>query len=97
MHPLFSTVYLFKFIELPLLVSFTFAQENIKPYTFVPFTVMVLLFWLFTYYFLPETKGRTINDIMKGFEKKSYGATGQSNAVSKSSRVTPYNEEEKSG
>ena len=52
-------------------------QEKIKPYTFVPFIVLVLLFWLFTKFFVPETKGRTVNDIMRSLEKTSYGSTEQ--------------------
>jgi len=77
-------------------ISFPSIQEKIKPYTFVPFTALVLLFWLFTFYFVPETKGRTVNDIMKGLEKKSYGATAQREDVSKSSDVQLCKEEEKS-
>ena len=61
--------------DLFLILIVSSLQKLIKPYTFVPFIVLVLLFWLFTYFFVPETKGRTVNDIMKGFEKQSYGAT----------------------
>ena len=53
----------------------------------------MLLFWLFTFYFVPETKGRTVNDIMKGLEKKSYGATERAEDVSKSSNVELCKEE----
>ncbi|XP_065061939.1 solute carrier family 2, facilitated glucose transporter member 3-like isoform X2 [Rhopilema esculentum] len=58
-------------------ITFPGLQEKIKPYTFVPFIVLVLLFWLFTKFFVPETKGRTVNDIMRSLEKKSYGSTEQ--------------------
>lgn len=64
----------------------------IKPYTFVPFIVLVLLFWLFTYFFVPETKGKTINDIMKGFQKTLYGSTDLFDAVSKSSKAKLWEE-----
>eukprot|EP00794_Sanderia_malayensis_P004877 gene4877-5516_t len=84
-------------------LSFPALQEKIKPYTFVPFIVTVLLFWLFTYFYVPETKGRTVNDIMKGFEQPSYGSMAPTAAETfvnasapKSELVTAEEEVEKS-
>ncbi|XP_025082645.1 glucose transporter type 1-like isoform X1 [Pomacea canaliculata] len=43
--------------------SFPFIQKGLGDYTFLPFTVFLLLFAIFTFVYLPETKGRTIEDI----------------------------------
>ena len=38
-------------------------KETLYPYTFVPFAVLLVLFFLFTWFVVPETKGRTIGEI----------------------------------
>ena len=42
--------------------------ENVlQGYTFVIFAVLLAIFWLFTYYKVPETKGRSIAEISNSF------------------------------
>lgn len=44
----------------PLMISETSGMGN---YTFVPFTVLLAIFFVFTYFKLPETKNKTIEEI----------------------------------
>ncbi|XP_058408099.1 solute carrier family 2, facilitated glucose transporter member 1 isoform X3 [Diceros bicornis minor] len=39
------------------------------PYVFVIFTVLLVLFFIFTYFKVPETKGRTFDEIASGFRQ----------------------------
>ena len=36
----------------------------------MPFVVMLLLFWLFTFFKVPETKGKTIEEITAIFDDR---------------------------
>nr|XP_047126764.1 solute carrier family 2, facilitated glucose transporter member 3 isoform X1 [Hydra vulgaris] len=49
-------------------------QDKIHPYTFIPFEILLILFFLFTYYFVPETKGRTVAEISAVF-RNNYAST----------------------
>lgn len=42
-------------------------KEGLGDYTFLPFTVLLALFWTFTYYKVPETKNRTFEEIASLF------------------------------
>lgn len=44
-----------------------FPQELCGPYVFIIFMVLLILFFIFTYLRVPETKGRTFDDIAQGF------------------------------
>ncbi|XP_067653598.1 solute carrier family 2, facilitated glucose transporter member 1-like [Haliotis asinina] len=44
-------------------------QKGLMSYSFVPFTVLIILFWIFVFMFLPETKGRTIEEITSIWRK----------------------------
>ncbi|KAG8201865.1 hypothetical protein JTE90_027345 [Oedothorax gibbosus] len=45
--------------------------ESIGEYTFLIFTALLAMFWLFTYNKVPETKGRTVEEITAIFREKS--------------------------
>lgn len=49
-------------------VGFPFLQESIKAYSFIPFIVFLGIFWVFTVYKVPETKGLTIEEITLRFQ-----------------------------
>ncbi|KAK8392758.1 hypothetical protein O3P69_014890 [Scylla paramamosain] len=68
-------------------IGFPKMQETFENYTFLPFSVLLGCFWVFTYYKVPETKNKTFEEIsaiftrgvdrpMKG-ETGPYGATGE--------------------
>ncbi|XP_037534624.1 solute carrier family 2, facilitated glucose transporter member 1 [Nematolebias whitei] len=50
-------------------MSFQYVEELCGSYVFVIFIVMLLIFFLFTYFKVPETKGRTFDDIASGFRQ----------------------------
>ncbi|KAK6178858.1 hypothetical protein SNE40_011348 [Patella caerulea] len=54
------------------IVSFVFPdiQAYIKEYSFVPFICLIVLFLIYFYFKLPETKGRTIEEIADQFRSK---------------------------
>ncbi|XP_029288653.1 LOW QUALITY PROTEIN: solute carrier family 2, facilitated glucose transporter member 1 [Cottoperca gobio] len=55
-------------------MAFQYVEELCGPYVFVIFTVLLLSFFVFTYFKVPETKGRTFDEISAGFRQTA--ATG---------------------
>lgn len=49
--------------------TFSMLQKALGDYTFVPFSVLLLLFVLFTFFFVPETKNKTFEEV-SGMWKK---------------------------
>lgn len=49
------------------LLSRSLLQELCGPYVFIIFMIFLIFFFVFTYFKVPETKGRTFDDIAKGF------------------------------
>ncbi|XP_060600981.1 solute carrier family 2, facilitated glucose transporter member 3-like isoform X1 [Ruditapes philippinarum] len=47
---------------------YPFLQESINAYSFIPFVVFLAIFWIFTLFKVPETKGRTIEEITAQFQ-----------------------------
>ncbi|XP_054636959.1 solute carrier family 2, facilitated glucose transporter member 3 [Dunckerocampus dactyliophorus] len=52
-------------------LSFPKLEELCGPYVFIIFMVFLILFFIFTFLRVPETKGRTFDDIAQGFAAKS--------------------------
>ncbi|KAG7494098.1 solute carrier family 2, facilitated glucose transporter member 1-like [Solea senegalensis] len=50
-------------------MGFQYVQAQCGPYVFVIFTVLLLFFFVFTYFKVPETKGRTFDEIASGFRQ----------------------------
>uniref|UniRef100_A0A3Q3WQI4 Major facilitator superfamily (MFS) profile domain-containing protein n=1 Tax=Mola mola TaxID=94237 RepID=A0A3Q3WQI4_MOLML len=50
-------------------MGFQYVEELCGPYVFIIFTVLLLLFFIFTYFKVPETKGRTFDEIATGFRQ----------------------------
>ncbi|XP_031441870.1 solute carrier family 2, facilitated glucose transporter member 3a isoform X3 [Clupea harengus] len=48
-------------------VSFPKLEELCGPYVFIIFMSFLILFFIFTYFRVPETKGRTFDEIAQGF------------------------------
>lgn len=44
---------------------FPFIQEALGPWSFAPFGVVLVMTFLFTYFYLPETHGRTVEEIQR--------------------------------
>lgn len=50
-------------------MCFQYVEQLCGPYVFIIFTVLLLLFFIFTYFKVPETKGRTFEEISAGFRR----------------------------
>lgn len=48
---------------------FSPSQQLCGSYAFIIFTVLLVLFFIFTYFKVPETKGRTFDEIASGFRQ----------------------------
>lgn len=46
-------------------------QHLCGPYVFIIFTILLLGFFVFTYFKVPETKGRTFDEIAAGFRQSA--------------------------
>lgn len=49
-------------------ILFPYAEAACGPYVFIIFIVFLVLFFVFTYFMVPETRGRTFEDIAKTFK-----------------------------
>uniref|UniRef100_A0A3Q3Q0Y8 Major facilitator superfamily (MFS) profile domain-containing protein n=1 Tax=Monopterus albus TaxID=43700 RepID=A0A3Q3Q0Y8_MONAL len=49
--------------------GFQYVEALCGPYVFIIFTVLLLFFFIFTYFKVPETRGRTFDDITAGFNQ----------------------------
>ncbi|KFV74442.1 Solute carrier family 2, facilitated glucose transporter member 1, partial [Dryobates pubescens] len=56
-------------------MGFQYIAQLCGSYVFIIFTVLLVLFFIFTYFKVPETKGRTFDEIASGFRQ---GGAGQS-------------------
>uniref|UniRef100_A0A4W3H3B4 Solute carrier family 2 member 1 n=1 Tax=Callorhinchus milii TaxID=7868 RepID=A0A4W3H3B4_CALMI len=54
-------------------MGFQYIEMVCGPYVFIIFTVLLLIFFIFTYFKVPETKGRTFDEIALGFRQGGAG------------------------
>jgi len=57
-------------------------QGAFKDFSFVPFAILLALFWIFTYKKVPETKNRTFEEIATIFRNNDLYAAKSSEEVS---------------
>uniref|UniRef100_A0A8C8SD74 Solute carrier family 2, facilitated glucose transporter member 1 n=1 Tax=Pelusios castaneus TaxID=367368 RepID=A0A8C8SD74_9SAUR len=50
-------------------MGFQYVEQLCGPYVFIIFTVLLILFFIFTYFKVPETRGRTFDEITSGFRQ----------------------------
>uniref|UniRef100_A0A671YWX5 Solute carrier family 2 member 1 n=1 Tax=Sparus aurata TaxID=8175 RepID=A0A671YWX5_SPAAU len=55
-------------------MGFQYVEEVCGAYVFIIFTILLIFFFIFTYFKVPETRGRTFDEIAAGFRQTS--ATG---------------------
>lgn len=48
-------------------MCFQYVEDLTGPYVFIIFTILLLIFFVFTYFKVPETKGRTFDEISASF------------------------------
>ncbi|KAF3859885.1 hypothetical protein F7725_000140 [Dissostichus mawsoni] len=61
-------------------MSFPYVEQLCGPYVFIIFTVLLLGFFTFTYFKVPETKGRSFDEITAGFRKSAGPGAGKYSA-----------------
>ncbi|XP_076870333.1 solute carrier family 2, facilitated glucose transporter member 1 isoform X1 [Brachyhypopomus gauderio] len=52
-------------------MGFQYVEAICGPYVFIIFTVLLVGFFIFTYFKVPETRGRTFDEISAGFAQRS--------------------------
>ncbi|XP_071331246.1 solute carrier family 2, facilitated glucose transporter member 1a [Trachinotus anak] len=52
-------------------MGFQYVEQLCGPYVFIIFTILLLGFFVFTYFMVPETKGRTFDEIAAGFRQSA--------------------------
>ncbi|XP_013990719.1 solute carrier family 2, facilitated glucose transporter member 1 isoform X1 [Salmo salar] len=57
-------------------MTFQYVEQLCGPYVFIIFTVLLLGFFIFTYFKVPETKGRSFDEISAGFRHEA-GQSGE--------------------
>ncbi|XP_063798095.1 solute carrier family 2, facilitated glucose transporter member 1 isoform X2 [Pseudophryne corroboree] len=50
-------------------MGFQYVEKLCGPYVFIIFTVLLIIFFIFTYFKVPETKGRTFDEIASDFRQ----------------------------
>ncbi|KAK0065354.1 solute carrier family 2 facilitated glucose transporter member 1 [Biomphalaria pfeifferi] len=63
---------------------FPILQKSLETFSFLPFSVMLLLFFIFTYMFVPETKGKSISEITQLFKSPTMDRSGSRNSYKSS-------------
>lgn len=59
-------------------MGFPYVADLCGDYVFIIFVILLLLFFVFTYFRVPETKGRTFDDIAAGFRQTAAGGVKHS-------------------
>uniref|UniRef100_A0A8D0EFT2 Solute carrier family 2, facilitated glucose transporter member 3 n=1 Tax=Salvator merianae TaxID=96440 RepID=A0A8D0EFT2_SALMN len=72
---------------------FPYAVQVFKAYVFLIFVGFLVLFFVFTFFKVPETKGRTFEDISSGFERRTEDgispATVEKNSMVELTHIQP--------
>uniref|UniRef100_A0A8C6V163 Solute carrier family 2 member 1 n=1 Tax=Neogobius melanostomus TaxID=47308 RepID=A0A8C6V163_9GOBI len=61
-------------------ICFQYIEQLCGPFVFIIFTVLLLAFFIFTYFKVPETKGRTFEEISAGFKRAGAGGADKYSA-----------------
>lgn len=68
---------------------FPSAAKYLGPYVFIVFTGFLVIFLVFTYFKVPETRGRTFEDITRGFEGQAHMANRGEKAAMEMNSMQP--------
>uniref|UniRef100_A0AAR2L084 Major facilitator superfamily (MFS) profile domain-containing protein n=1 Tax=Pygocentrus nattereri TaxID=42514 RepID=A0AAR2L084_PYGNA len=58
-------------------MCFQYVERLCGPYVFIIFTILLVIFFIFTYFRVPETKGRTFDEIAAGFSQQAAARVGK--------------------
>lgn len=62
-----KVIYSFPVPQISIKFFYYYFQTALENYTFLPFSVMLAIFWIFTYKKVPETKNKTFEEILALF------------------------------
>lgn len=68
-----------RYLFLSLLLSFSLAQDGLGQFCFLIFVAYCFVSAAFLIFLVPETKGKTMVDIMKDFSKLNYRSSADVN------------------
>lgn len=68
-------------------IGFPTMKNSLENYTFLPFSVFLAIFWIFTYKKVPETKNKTFEEILALF-RHGNGRSMEETSVSKETDVS---------
>ncbi|XDA83838.1 hypothetical protein R6Z07F_013705 [Ovis aries] len=71
-------------------LSFPLATLYLGAYIFIFFTLFLIIFWVFTFFKVPETRGRTFEEITRAFEGKvQTGICGEEDPITEMNSIQP--------
>ncbi|KAI7684819.1 Glucose transporter type 1, partial [Sarcoptes scabiei] len=79
------------FVGLAFPIMINFKDKIMDKYAFLPFTGFLALFWIFTYFKVPETKNRTFEEISALFRKDDSDNLIQIEDVQSGNRIQSFN------
>lgn len=69
---------------------FPSAAFYLGAYVFIVFTVFLVIFWVFTFFKVPETRGRTFEEITRAFEGQTQtGTRGEKGPIMEMNSIQP--------
>ena len=73
-----------------LFCSVSLHQFYLGAYVFIVFTVFLVIFWVFTFFKVPETRGRTFEEITRAFEgQMQTGTRGEKGPIMEMNSIQP--------
>ncbi|KAI5125992.1 solute carrier family 2, facilitated glucose transporter member 3 [Manis pentadactyla] len=72
---------------------FPSATFYLGPYVFIIFSAFLVIFWIFTFFKVPETRGRTFEEITRAFEGQSHERPHEKDPVVEMNSIPPVKEE----
>ncbi|KAI8126004.1 Glucose transporter type 1 [Lucilia cuprina] len=72
-------------------IGFPSMKTALENYTFLPFSVMLAIFWIFTYKKVPETKNKTFEEILALFRHGNGSNNSDTSKSTEDIEITPRN------
>ncbi|KAI8786415.1 solute carrier family 2, facilitated glucose transporter member 2 [Biomphalaria glabrata] len=66
---------------------FPILRKSLETNSFLPFPIMLLLFFIFNYMFVPETKGKSISEITQLFKSPTMDRSESRNSYKSSKNI----------
>ena len=71
-------------------LTFPLASFYLGAHVFIFFTIFLIIFWVFTFFKVPETRGRTFEEITRAFEGQTQtGTRGEKGPIMEMNSIQP--------